>query len=87
MTVRKCHHWSKKKPGCPILIGNSFVCKQFLSPNDNTYKYYTGKVVGRRRDGQHYLYMVQYEDNDSEEMYGYEVRKHMEIYKAWEDIV
>ena len=81
MKCKRGNNWIKKKYVNAIIIGQTKVSKEFLADDGLSSQLYDGVVIGRRREGQHYLYLVEYEDNDWEEMYSCEVRKCMEIYK------
>ena len=63
-----------------IIIGETMICKEFLSGEEGVPTLYLGTVVDRRRLGQHYLYMIEYSDGDTEEMFNYEVRNHMIVW-------
>ena len=76
------YHWSGKKWVDAIVVGETRVSKEFCSEDGLSTQLYDGLVVGRRRDGQYYLYMIEYEDNDTEEMYASEVRKCMKTYQT-----
>ena len=64
--------------GKPIIIGSTTVTKEFFDNDSRVPHKYEGVVTSRRRIGHNYLYLVRYEDEDTEEMYAYEVRKSME---------
>lgn len=69
-----------RKKKVKICIGETMVSKEFNSDNTGSANMFEGRVVDRRRFGHFNLYMVQYEDGDTEEMYANEVRKCMVTY-------
>ena len=80
MVVKKrniCYKWSVSKPR--IKLGETKISKSFAR-NGLVQQFSNGTVINRRREGQHFIYMIMYDDDDTEEMFANEVYKCMRSY-------